>query len=423
MEQPESDDELMEAFMNQFGKGLRRKMTMETQCAFCSEVFHVPESVPCGFCRVRYCNTECLRMDFQNHRVKCSAKMQDYDSDSLDSNESVKEELVLEKIRWNKIQSSMRVRRSSYKVVEDNAVEVLQPEVEPELKVLQDKNTNNKQLKESSRDEAYTRKTERLLKKRSTDGSVSSDATVLVEDDRITEVFVMSRSSHSDWEDNPLFDSFDSKDSFDDNQDTLPPVPLKINPNNSYSKRGVSEPVIRMPSSNTPRNKANVQVETSSSEKELVEKQDSELVEDPELQQFYRLKEMQFPLQMIHEKMKQAGYDPSLIQDDTIPYFSPIEPSKGLLSMARKSLSSIGSSSSLRAFKSEKYGVAWADKSIVHDCNVCLVRFSSIRVFSSSKKHHCRSCGSIVCTSCSTTNHSMRHIAPGKRVCTTCYTK
>ena len=63
--------------------------------------------------------------------------------------------------------------------------------------------------------------------------------------------------------------------------------------------------------------------------------------------------------------------------------------------------------------KSKKYGVRWAED--VPGCELCDVRWTLFR-----RRHHCRSCGSLVCHSCSPARQHVSASPNPKRVCLRC---
>lgn len=65
--------------------------------------------------------------------------------------------------------------------------------------------------------------------------------------------------------------------------------------------------------------------------------------------------------------------------------------------------------------KSNKYGVEWQDYSTVDKCNRCQKPFTPLR-----RKHHCRSCGLIYCSVCTSDRAVLAGSSNPKRVCRSC---
>ena len=66
--------------------------------------------------------------------------------------------------------------------------------------------------------------------------------------------------------------------------------------------------------------------------------------------------------------------------------------------------------------KAEKYAVNWVPDELVHECQRCQHKFNFAR-----RRHHCRSCGRLVCNPCSKTRVLfLRCSANLKRVCDSC---
>ena len=73
------------------------------------------------------------------------------------------------------------------------------------------------------------------------------------------------------------------------------------------------------------------------------------------------------------------------------------------------------------AYKARRYGVVeWQDKMLTRDCGVCKAVFVSVSTKAEKKKHHCRSCGRVVCHSCSTNQMYFEVSQKIKRVCDQC---
>ena len=68
-------------------------------------------------------------------------------------------------------------------------------------------------------------------------------------------------------------------------------------------------------------------------------------------------------------------------------------------------------------YQSAKYGVVWEDDKDVRECRECARPFTLLR-----RRHHCRSCGKIVCDACSKARGVVlaRGDEKPKRVCDTC---
>jgi hypothetical protein len=71
-------------------------------------------------------------------------------------------------------------------------------------------------------------------------------------------------------------------------------------------------------------------------------------------------------------------------------------------------------------YKETRYGVAWQDKSSCRECSVCKDIFSTFAIRTTAKKHHCRSCGRVVCHACSTNLLYLEVTGKVKRVCDEC---
>lgn len=69
--------------------------------------------------------------------------------------------------------------------------------------------------------------------------------------------------------------------------------------------------------------------------------------------------------------------------------------------------------------KNSTYNVGWILDCQVKDCMCCNKRFSFFV-----RRHHCRTCGNIVCHSCSSDRFNVEHLNErgGSRVCSTCHT-
>lgn len=65
--------------------------------------------------------------------------------------------------------------------------------------------------------------------------------------------------------------------------------------------------------------------------------------------------------------------------------------------------------------KTEKYEVQWQLNSDANGCAVCAKKFGIWR-----RRHHCRSCGRLVCDACSTTRRPVPGTSNLKRVCDSC---
>ena len=65
-------------------------------------------------------------------------------------------------------------------------------------------------------------------------------------------------------------------------------------------------------------------------------------------------------------------------------------------------------------FERFKKGLEWKDESLVKNCVNCRTRFTMM-----TRKHHCRECGDVFCSSCS--SHQIVIHGALKRCCTSCY--
>ena len=68
--------------------------------------------------------------------------------------------------------------------------------------------------------------------------------------------------------------------------------------------------------------------------------------------------------------------------------------------------------------KSKKYGVKWQSYDAVANCNRCEKPFTPLR-----RKHHCRQCGLIYCSSCTSIKLKVEGSENLKRVCRQCANK
>jgi hypothetical protein len=72
------------------------------------------------------------------------------------------------------------------------------------------------------------------------------------------------------------------------------------------------------------------------------------------------------------------------------------------------------------SYKQIRYGIEWQDKLTTRECSMCKDVFSSFAIRSEYKKHHCRSCGRVVCHACSTHSVYFEVVGKVKRVCDDC---
>ena len=59
-------------------------------------------------------------------------------------------------------------------------------------------------------------------------------------------------------------------------------------------------------------------------------------------------------------------------------------------------------------FYQNKFGVKWVSKMSARNCAVCKALFRSVSLRKAMRKHHCRSCGRVVCMPCSPSKIEMK---------------
>lgn len=73
------------------------------------------------------------------------------------------------------------------------------------------------------------------------------------------------------------------------------------------------------------------------------------------------------------------------------------------------------------AYKQQKYGVKhWVPKHAARECAVCLSVFKSLTLRKEFAKHHCATCGRVVCHPCSATKIMSEISKSLERICTQC---
>ena len=71
-------------------------------------------------------------------------------------------------------------------------------------------------------------------------------------------------------------------------------------------------------------------------------------------------------------------------------------------------------------FYQNKFGVKWVSKMSARNCAVCKALFKSVSLRKAMRKHHCRSCGRVVCMPCSPSKIEMKVSDKPERICTEC---
>ena len=141
---------------------------------------------------------------------------------------------------------------------------------------------------------------------------------------------------------------------------------------------------------------------------------DDDLDDDRDVQLHYRFRTTALELQriLIMVKCNRSNNQETLSRtlsshsslSSTCVYHQSVDPTNSTSREARR--------------KGEKYQVGWLDAEHVKCCPLCTQSFHPLRRL----KHHCRSCGRVICGACSRHRRMMIQGKMRKRVCDACFT-
>jgi hypothetical protein len=72
------------------------------------------------------------------------------------------------------------------------------------------------------------------------------------------------------------------------------------------------------------------------------------------------------------------------------------------------------------AYNSTKFQVEWGSKGATRDCSICRYVFKSLTLKKEFSKHHCHSCGRVVCHACSSNKILSEISGKPERICSEC---